>query len=94
MGLVASFALGNFYFGYAIAYFSAIDFNTLKDIFNIDWQEDVAKGLLTGCIPIGGGIGALGSNLLLKRLTRRYLLIYYLEKCYWQSMDLLLFLAC
>jgi hypothetical protein len=33
----------------------------------------MAKGLLTGCIPIGGGIGALSSNILLKKLTRRYL---------------------
>lgn len=63
--------MGNFYFGYAIAYFSSIDFNTIKDIYGIDWEENLAKGLLTGCIPIGGGIGALSSNILLKKLTRR-----------------------
>ena len=32
---------------------------------------DVAEGLLQGCIPVGGGIGALLAFPLLKNLSRR-----------------------
>lgn len=70
--VVATFALGTFYFGYAIAYFSSIDFDTLVKVYNIDWDKPTAKGLLTGCVPIGGGIGALASDILIKRFSRRY----------------------
>lgn len=70
--VVSTFALGTFYFGYAIAYFSSIEFDTLADVYNIDWSKSTAKGLLTGCLPIGGGIGALASDILIKRFSRRY----------------------
>jgi hypothetical protein len=69
--VVSTFALGTFYFGYAIAYFSSIDFDTLVKVYNIDWDKPTAKGLLTGCVPIGGGIGALASDILIKRFSRR-----------------------
>ena len=38
-------------------------------------DEDVAEGLLQGCIPIGGGIGAVLSFLLLKHFSRRQSLL-------------------
>ena len=74
--VVATFALGTFYFGYAIAYFSSIDFDTLVKVYSIDWDKPTAKGLLTGCVPIGGGIGALASDILIKRFSRRYPLFF------------------
>lgn len=70
--VVSTFALGSFYFGYAIAYFSAIDFDAINKIYGISWSKTTAQGLLTGCIPIGGGIGALASNILIKKFSRRY----------------------
>jgi len=69
--VVSTFALGTFYFGYAIAYFSAIDFDALIKIYGITWDRTSAQGLLTGCVPIGGGIGALASDILIKRFSRR-----------------------
>jgi hypothetical protein len=69
--VVSTYALGAFYFGYAIAYFSSIDFDSVITIYGINWDKTTAQGLLTGCIPIGGGIGALASDLLIKRFSRR-----------------------
>jgi hypothetical protein len=69
--VVSSFALGTFYFGYAIAYFSSIDFDAVATIYDITWDKTTAQGLLTGCIPIGGGIGALSSDILIRRFSRR-----------------------
>ena len=69
--VVSTFALGVFYFGYVIAYFSTIDIDAIIKIYNITWDRTTAQGLLTGCVPIGGGIGALASNILLKRFSRR-----------------------
>ena len=72
MLIVTTFGLGAFYFGYTIAYFSSIDFDTLIEIYSIQWEKSTAQGLLTGCVPIGGGIGALSSNLLMRVVSRRY----------------------
>jgi hypothetical protein len=69
--VISTFALGTFYFGYVIAYFSSIDFDTLIKVYGITWDKPTAKGLLTGCVPIGGGIGALASDILIKRFSRR-----------------------
>ena len=69
--MVATYALGAFYFGYTIAYFSSIEFDTIKDIYDVTWADSLAKGLLTGCVPIGGGIGALSSNIVMKKFSRR-----------------------
>lgn len=74
--VVSTFALGTFYFGYTIAYFSSIDFSTLVKVYDITWDKTTAQGLLTGCVPIGGGIGALGSKFLMKKFSRRYFLLY------------------
>jgi MFS family permease len=75
--VVSTFALGSFYFGYAIAYFSSIDFDAIIKIYGISWSKTTAQGLLTGCIPIGGGIGALASNILIKKFSRRYFIHLY-----------------
>lgn len=40
--------------------------------YNIDMKQSVAEGLLVGCMPIGGGIGALSSSFLIERYSRRY----------------------
>jgi len=69
--VVSTFALGSFYFGYSIAYFSSIDFGTMIKIYGIKWDKDTAQGLYTGCIPIGGGIGALSSKMLMSQFSRR-----------------------
>ena len=61
-----------FYFGYSLVYFSTIDIETLMKIFNVDMAVHNADGLLKGCIPVGGGIGALGSYIFIKKFSRRY----------------------
>jgi MFS family permease len=43
-------------------------------IYGIKVDPDLALGLLTGCVPIGAGIGALSSNYLLGKYSRRYFL--------------------
>jgi uncharacterized protein (DUF697 family) len=60
-----------FYFGYTIAYFSSIDIEVLMDIYGITWSKNFAQGLFQGCVPIGAGIGAVSSSILLKKLSRR-----------------------
>ena len=60
-----------FYFGYGLAYFGTFDFPVIKSIFGISMDDDLANGLLQASIPLGGGIGALSSFLLLKYLSRR-----------------------
>ena len=70
--VISSFALGAFYFGYSMGYFSSIDFDTIMKIYGIEWERTTAQGVLTGCLPIGGGIGALSSNILTQKFSRRY----------------------
>lgn len=84
LSIVATFALGTFYFGYTIAYFSSIDFDTLVSIYSITWSKTLAQGLLTGCVPIGAGIGALASDILMKQFSRRYIL-YINQKMYFNN---------
>jgi hypothetical protein len=64
--------LSAFYFGYIIAYMSAVDFGTVMEKYSITMKKDVVQGLLVACIPIGGGIGALASGAFINRLSRRY----------------------
>jgi hypothetical protein len=33
----------------------------------------MAQGILVACVPIGGGLGAVSSSLLIDRFSRRYL---------------------
>lgn len=40
-------------------------------VYGINLDKDLALGLLVGCLPIGAGAGALGSNLLMKNYSRR-----------------------
>jgi predicted MFS family arabinose efflux permease len=41
------------------------------NVYSITWSQSVAEGLLIGCVPIGGGIGALSSYYLLKKFSRK-----------------------
>lgn len=41
------------------------------NVYNITWKKSVAEGLLIGCVPIGGGLGAFLSYYLLKRFSRK-----------------------
>ena len=70
--MVINLGMSPFYFGYTIAYFSSIDIEVLMSIYGITWQKTLAQGLFTGCVPIGAGIGAVSSGILLKKLSRRY----------------------
>ena len=50
-----------------------MDFKTIMKIYHIEMEENLAEGLLVGCMPIGGGVGALASGVLIGRFSRRYL---------------------
>ena len=39
-----------------------IDFDTLVKVYIIDWDKPTQRAT-TGCVPIGGGIGALASDI-------------------------------
>lgn len=54
-----------------LAYLSAVDFDTIVERYGIEMKANVAEGLLVGCMPIGGGVGALASNLLINNYSRR-----------------------
>ena len=72
--VVSTVALGGFYFGYALAYMNAVDFDVVISTYKITWDSTTAEGLLNGCIPIGAGIGALITEILIKKFSRRQFL--------------------
>jgi hypothetical protein len=77
--IIFNIALSSFYFGYSMVYLSSIDFATIYNLFNITINYQVAQGILVACIPIGGGLGAVSSSLLLSRFSRRYILVLHPE---------------
>lgn len=71
MLMVLNIALSSFYFGYSMVYFGQLDISAILDVLSFSMDPNVAKGLLNGCIPVGGLFGALSSSLLLSKLSRR-----------------------
>lgn len=69
--MVLNICLSPFYFGYTIQYLGTFKFDNIIQLFNITIDAETAKGLYNGCVPVGGGIGALSSFLLLKYLSRK-----------------------
>lgn len=69
--MVLNICMSPFYFGYGIAYFGTFDYKVIREIFKVTLKDDVAEGLLQGCVPIGAGLGALGSFLVLKYFSRK-----------------------
>lgn len=75
--MVLNLCMSPFYFGYTIQYLGTFDFETIKSVYNINFSsDDLAKGLYNGCVPVGAGVGALTSFLLLKNFSRKYLYLY------------------
>lgn len=70
--MTLNICMAPFYFGYNLAYFGTFQFQSIKEIFGITLDENLANGLLQGCIPIGAGIGAFSSFFLLKYFSRKY----------------------
>jgi hypothetical protein len=69
--MVLNICFSSFYFGYIVAYLGSFKFDTIINFFNVTIQKDTAEGLITGMVPIGGGIGALSSFFLLKYFSRK-----------------------
>jgi hypothetical protein len=66
--------LGSFYFGYTLTYISTIPIVEVMNYFKIEQyvsSPSNVQGILSGIIPVGGGIGALLSSIVNKRLSRR-----------------------
>lgn len=68
-------ALSSIYFGYVQVYLGAIKIETIVKVYNVDFDQSLAQGLLNGCIPFGAIFGSLSIQLLLSKLSRRYLYI-------------------
>lgn len=64
-------AMSLFHFGYFVLYITQIPIATLKEIYSIELEDGLTDGLLNGCIPIGGLVGALGSTFFISRYSRR-----------------------
>lgn len=70
--MVLNICMSPFYFGYNIQYLGTFSFEkTIMPIYNINMSLGTAQGLYQALIPVGGGIGALTSFLLLKYFSRR-----------------------
>jgi hypothetical protein len=69
--MVLNICLSPFYFGYTITYLGTFTFTNISEIFHIDMSKETAQGLFNGCIPVGAGIGALTSFILLQKLSRK-----------------------
>ena len=75
--------LSAFYFGYSIAYFGQLDVATMLRILDYDGIDaSTAKGILNGCIPVGGLVGALCSSVLIRKLSRKYPFAYLGTACW------------
>lgn len=71
--MILNICMSPFYFGYTIQYLGTFDIELTMKLYNItSMSKETANGLLQGCVPIGAGIGALTSFLLLKYLSRKY----------------------
>lgn len=75
--IISTIALSSFYFGYAMVYLPAIDFQSIYALYNISLSYSVAQGILVACVPIGGGLGAVSSSLLVEKFSRRYACLFY-----------------
>lgn len=71
--IIFNIALSSFFFGYAMVYLPAIDFGAIYKLYGIQINKQMAQGILVACVPIGGGLGAVSSSLLIDRFSRRYL---------------------
>lgn len=69
--MILNICMSPFYFGYTITYMGTFNFQMVANIYNITIFDSAAEGIYNGCVPIGGGIGALTSFLLLKYLSRK-----------------------
>lgn len=80
LAIISTIALSSFYFGYAMVYLPAMDFQAIYSLYNINISYSVAQGILVACVPIGGGLGAVSSSLLIQKFSRRYLLHLFLKE--------------
>lgn len=71
MMIVLNLSLSNFYFGYCLVYISTVDFHLVMDVWNVPFDLEIGRGILTGCIPIGALFGALLGKKLIHVLSRR-----------------------
>jgi hypothetical protein len=70
--MTQSIALGFFFFGYCLVYLGSIPIDTILSVFGSNYSRGIAQGLLNGCIPVGGFLGAMFSSVITKHFSRRY----------------------
>ena len=71
MLIVINTSLSNFYFGYCLVYISTVDFAVVISVWDVPFPFETARGILTGCIPVGALIGALMGKKLIHLFSRR-----------------------
>ena len=72
LGVVLTAALGSLFFGYSLAYISSIPIEqTISNVGDNGWSNNTVKGVMSGIIPIGAGLGALSSSIFNQKFTRR-----------------------
>jgi MFS family permease len=76
MLIVINLSLSNFYFGYCLVYISTVDFDTVIKTFGVTMTTEVARGVLTGCIPFGALFGALLGKKLIHVFSRRDFILF------------------
>jgi hypothetical protein len=46
----------------------------------------ISQGIAMAAIPIGAGLGAFKSNIIIEKFSRRYFSLYKLDKaCFWST---------
>lgn len=58
-----------------MVYLPAMDFQAIYSLYHINITYSVAQGILVACVPIGGGLGAVSSSLLIQKFSRRNCLL-------------------
>ncbi len=76
MLIVINLSLSNFYFGYCLVYISTVEFAVVIETFKVTMPTEMARGILTGCIPFGALFGALLGKKLIHVFSRRQYMLF------------------
>lgn len=69
--MVINVGLSSFYFGFSLAYFNAINFDDIVQIYQLQgFDRSMTQGWITGCISAAACLGALISTYLINNFSR------------------------
>ena len=62
--------------GYSLAYFNALNYDDLAEMFHINMEKGAGEGIFSGCVAFGAIFGAGLQKKSLEYFGRKYLHLY------------------